>query len=180
MWHRLTVSTTSNLPTLVYMQSTLPLPKQIFSLPFWWKIHHQKYLFVLSESRNQVFELLSFAISWANPTSLHNSSLLSLCSACSTPKKHAETLSTGLKSTQPAQGCLYTSWGWMGWILQDLELGGGVHPADTSQAGATRSIARAECKSWYVGKKNHKPSPATVIMVHLQEGLHIWEETACG
>lgn len=144
------------------------------------KAHSQKYLFVLSESRNQVFELPSFAISWASPTSLHNSSLLSLCSACSTPKKHSETLSTALKAHMPAHGCVYTSWGCMGWILQDLELGGGMHPADTSQAGATRSIARVKCKSWYVGEKNHKHSPATVIMVHLQEGLHIWEETACG
>lgn len=55
-----------------------------------------------------------------------------------------------------------------------------MHPADRSWAGAGRGIARVECKGRYVGEKNHKHSPATGTMVHLQEGLHIWEETACG
>lgn len=55
-----------------------------------------------------------------------------------------------------------------------------MHPAEKLRAAAGRHIARVECKGWYAGKKNHNYSPATGIMVHLQEGLHIWEETACG
>jgi len=54
-----------------------------------------------------------------------------------------------------------------------------MHPAEKSRAEAGRGIARIECKGCCIGKKNHKHSPATGIMVHLQEGLHIWEEIAC-
>lgn len=130
--------------TCICALSPLPLPKQIFSLPFWWKIHHQKYLFVLSESRNQVFELLSFAISWANRTSLHNSSLLALCSACSTPKKHSNTLSTGLRSSH---ACAWLS-------LHILRLYGLSSPGSGAWGGiasSRRITGRGQekyCQSW--------------------------------
>lgn len=55
-----------------------------------------------------------------------------------------------------------------------------MHRADMSQEGNGRGIARVESKGRRVGEKNHKQSTATAIVVHLQQGLHIWEETACG